>query len=102
MKQESNRSISGRSNRRRWGLAIPAATLLALLLWAPPGRADLALSIVPVSQTETSSSFTGSFEVVLSNNDDHSQPPPSVNNFSIQVSLYPTQGITFTGLSQNT
>lgn len=91
-----------RNGRGRSALAIPAVTLLALVLWAPPSHAGLDLSISPISIVETSNSFTGSFQVNLANLNDTSTPAPSVSNFTIQLELNPSQGIQFTGISQNT
>lgn len=91
-----------RNGRERRAFVIPTLTLLSLVLWTPPSRAGLALSISPISIIETSTAFTGSFQVNLANVTDTSNPAPSVSNFTIQLELNPSQGIQFTGISQNT
>jgi hypothetical protein len=74
--------------------------LLALLLGATSGRADLILTVTPISTTETSTSFTGSFEIDISN--PASGTDTSVNSFSLTLQLNPSLGIQFTGVSTST
>lgn len=90
----------GRALGRRWRSAIPVAAGLALLLGASSARADLVLSIAPVSITETSSSFTDTFQVNLTNQSDSSSPSVSVFTLELQLSNLP--GVQFVDVSQNT
>src|SRR5208337_1713303 len=86
----------GRDRRRRWGLAVPVVTFLALSLLARSSRADLTLSItnqMPLTAT------SGSFEVDLSNS---SGSDVTVNSFSIELTLSNLPGVVFTGASTNT
>jgi hypothetical protein len=86
----------GRDRRRRWGLAIPVVTFLALSLLARSSRAGFILSItnqMPLTAT------TGSFEVDLSNS---SGSAVTVNTFSIELTLSNLPGVVFTGASTNT
>ena len=85
----------GRGRRRRWGLAVPVVTFLALSLGATSSRADLSLSITPFTSTAT----TGSFEVDLSNS---SGSDVTLNSFSIELTLSNLPGVVFTGASTNT
>ncbi len=84
----------GRDRRRRWGLAVPVVTFLALSLLARSSRADLSLSITPLTSTAT----TGSFEVDVSN----PGSDVTVNAFTIELTLPNLAGVVFTGASTNT